>query len=250
MNLILLEKDETIKTYKDDRQEPHAYLTAVLENSAANTYAIRYSAEVKNKITDILSELKIVDMLACVDGCDNMISLILATTPVKWRDSVYNTVRTTKYDKLNNNIINLSRSFDAFEGVHIGCVSASDIEFVTLYAEFSIPVSINNSIDPIQEIIDGMSPVDYYNKLCYNHFHSPVEISENKIDVSIDIKTIIEPNSKFVKFFDIPLLLCAEAVNKFFVKISLKTGNDKSIVGLQYLTMTSQIRSEIVKNFL
>lgn len=157
-------------------------------------------------------------------GKDALINLCIATS------YGYNAVPYTESKTLSkNNRVNILRTADVLEGITIACVDPSDIASVTLFSKFVVLTDAEEK-------------------------HG-LRASSQHQSIYVPVKTINNPTSNYIKFFDTPLLMCIESFKslsievKFNVTDPYKTTNEiNTPVLFHWLFIDSPIRNSILRD--
>lgn len=218
----------------DNVKDIVSFSRADVINNVLDTMSILYEKFYSS--LSLSNDIKSVNMLSNVDNCDNLGLLIsISNFPG------FNTVLTTKYVKLSKNFrVGLTRNCDALEGIEIACVNPKeDIESVTLFGSFFIP----NDDKDLKSLLN-FNPKQHFSSL-------PEYVFDEKRGKMFyfPIKKITNFDSNYVKFFDCPILLCAEMFTPLSIEVKYKSSIDfLKIVGLKHLTFTSKLREHIIMN--
>lgn len=155
-----------------------------------------------------------------------------------------NAVEFVKYLTLSkNNRIRLIRDCDAIKGVTIGSVEnpSEDIKSVTLYVGLILPKYELCKVDDILTysrdhdgyVSKNYSDYIYDENKCFRHY--------------IPIKTVNNPQSNYIEFFDEHIMLCAERLKSFSIEVEFNNVpvNVPKIIGIHQYVFADTLRWKI-----
>lgn len=155
------------------------------------------------------------------------------------RDTIdhWNAIRCYYTSNLSKNRrIKIDQAYDMFESIQISCLHPNDIYEVTLF------LHVDSYESTTQEDVD--SPYS----MCLSGVPSPFfrevkQINEKTKTHYIPIKTIKNPQSNLIKFFELPLYhLTGSSGFSIEIKLNSLSGLENTCVQMNYLLLSSEVR--------
>lgn len=183
-----------------------------------------------DEATALCKLVKVCKNFEFTEPVDSLISLCEASS----RKSEINAVKYVDNKKMSKlGRIKIPKVADLFEGITIACLEASDIESVSLVSAISVPK------DAEEEKYTPYYPCDIPR---VNHY--------------IPLKTIKNPQSNFISFFENPIFLCCEKFTSLSIQVTMKVDFFKSsdcgvcrCVKMHYVFLDPEVQRKIIESY-
>jgi hypothetical protein len=187
---------------KDTVQDPELPTSHLNNKEFLKEYAAKqpekYEKFYNYKVAELYKSINILSTFTFTTTTDTLVALCEA----RLSSLDINAVRFQQDKKLSKNgRIKLPKIADIFEGITIACVKPSDIDSVTLFSAISVPKDADD-------------------EKFKNYF--PHKDARPHIKHYVPIKTIKNPESSFVTFFDNPILLLCEVFTNLSIQVVFK----------------------------
>jgi len=185
-----------------------------------------------DETTTLCRSVKVCKNFEFNEHVDSLISLCEAGS----RNSEINAVKYVDNKKLSKlGRIKIPRAADLFEGITIACLEISDIESVSLVSAISVPKDAEEEK--------------------YKHYY-PSDDPRPHVNHYIPLKTIKNPQSNFISFFDNPIFSCCEIFTDLSIQVTMKVDYFKSAnigigrcVKMHYVFLDTEIRRKFVESY-
>lgn len=222
-------------------QNDTAKITLFVSQLSNREYIKHYEVNQPEKYEKFYSSDNVTTLCKSVKVCENFeftepVACLISLCEASSRKSEINAAKYVDNKKLSKfGRIKIPRAADLFEGVTIACLEISDIESVSLVSAISVPKDAEEEK--------------------YKHYY-PCDDSRPHVKHYIPLKTIKNPQSNFISFFDNPIFLCCELFTDLSIQVIMKDDYFKSAnlevgrcVKMHYLFLDTGVQRKLIESY-